>query len=73
MDHELMLLRVTKTYKQHGINASMAMVHNSLNISNIVNDKGEDVDEFNNIIEYDYDEESREPSGVPIDKMAPST
>ena len=68
-----MLLRVDKTYRQHGINASMAMITNSLDISNITNDKGENYDEDGNEFEYDYEEESAEPRQVPIDKMAPST
>ena len=73
MDIEIMLLRVDKTYRQHGINASMAMITNSLDISNITNDKGENYDEDMNLFEYDYEEESTEPPQVKIDKMAPST
>ena len=72
MDIQIMLLRVDKTYRRHGINASMAMITNSLDISNITNDKGENYDEDGNEFEYDYEEESAEPRQVPIDKMAPS-
>ena len=68
-----MLLRVDNTYRQHGITHSMAMIANSLDISNITNDKGENYDENMDVFEYDYEEESAEPPQVPIDKMAPST
>ena len=68
-----MLLRVDKTYRKHGINGSMAMITQTLDISNITNDKGANYDDYGNEFEYDYEEESGEPRQVPIDKMAPST
>ena len=41
MDYLIMLNTVARTYKQHGINTSMAMIVRSIDISHITNDRGD--------------------------------
>ena len=73
LDHEIMLLRVDKTYRSYGINCSMASVVNAIDISNITNDRGDTCEEMAYAIEYNYAGESEEPAPPKIDKMAPVT
>ena len=50
MDIEIMLHRVDKTYRKYGIQNTISMIANSLDIQNITNDKGVSLDEENNPI-----------------------
>ena len=73
LDVELMLHRVDRTYRKYGIQNTVSMIANSLDIQNITNDKGVSFDEEMNPIEYNYADESKEPTPTAIDNLAPVT
>ena len=73
MEIEIMLHRVDRTYRKYGIQNTISMIANSLDIQNITNDKGVSLDEDNNPIQYNYELESQEPAPTAIDNLAPVT